>query len=174
MTEAAGNLTNFDRTNGSVIVPDHTLPTAPGFFYGSNACPGTTTAFPCTKFITASQTGLGQGLRATYYGNWAPRFGFAYRPFAGNRTVVRGGLGILTQTVLGRFAYELTGVHTSDIRYFTNYLGPGRDPVFTLPQSHAGQFAIDQPGTANFFDGVDLHYKDPRSYQWNLDRKSVV
>jgi len=37
-----------------------------------------------------------------------------------------------------------------------------------LPQSYAGQFALDEPGTENFFDATDLHYKDPRSYQWNF------
>ncbi len=99
MTEASGNITNWDPATGNVIVPDHTLPAAPGFLAGINACPGTTTAFPCTKIITASQAGVGPGLRRTFYGNLARRVSIAWRPFADNRTVVRTGFGEFNQTI---------------------------------------------------------------------------
>lgn len=36
----------------------------------------------------------GQGLYKPYHEDWAPRFGFAYRPFGGDKTVVRGGYGL--------------------------------------------------------------------------------
>jgi len=174
MTEASGNITNFNTANGDIIVPDHTLPAAPGFLAGINACPGTTTEIPCTRIITASQAGLGQGLRKTYYGNWAPRVSFAWRPFANNKTVVRSGFGEFTQTILGATAYGPTGIHTTDIRDSLNYEGPGIAPHFVLPLVASGPFALPAPGTAGFGYGMDLNYKDPRSYQWNFTVEHAV
>lgn len=168
MTELSGNLSNFDRATGAIIVPDRTLPAAPGFLATGNVCPGTTAAVPCTKFVTASQMGLGQGLRKTYFGNWAPRFGFAYRPFGGNRFVLRGSAGVFTHTVLGRLAYGTTGIHASDWRIFDNYQGPGQPPQFSLPRAHAGQFALNQVGASSVGDFTNLDYRDPRTYQWNF------
>jgi hypothetical protein len=168
MTEGSGNITNFDRTNGNVIVPDHTLSAAPGFLRAINACPGTTNSIPCTHIVTASQAGLGEGLRQTYYGNWDPRLSLAWRPFSNNKTVVRSGFGIFTQSVLGQFAYDLTGVHTSDFRTFNNFQVQGTPPLFVLPQVSAGSFALPTVGTEDFVTATNPSYKDPRTYQWSF------
>lgn len=174
MTEKSGNLSNFDQATGSVIIPDHTLPPAPSFLASINECPGTTSAFPCTNIVTASQVGLGEGLRKTEYGNWTPRIGFAYRPFQGDRTVLRGGFGIYTNTVLGFVANALTGVHTSDVRTYQNFQGPGLPPVFSFPQAYSGQFALASPGNASFNVATNTSYKDPRTYQWNLTVEQML
>src|SRR5207237_7450724 len=45
--------------------------------------------------VTASSLGLPSGsLIRTDRNNFAPRVGFAYRPFGGTRTVLRGGYGL--------------------------------------------------------------------------------
>ncbi|HSB13017.1 MAG TPA: carboxypeptidase regulatory-like domain-containing protein [Bryobacteraceae bacterium] len=168
MMEASGNITNFNPVTRSVIVPDHSLPAAPGFLVAINACPGYTSEIPCTPMITASQAGLPQGLRRTYYGNWTPRFGIAWRPFANNKTVVRGGFGVFTHTVLGQFAGRLTAIHTSDERTYANYQGPGLPPLFTLPQTYAGDFALPDLGSEDFGEAISPSYRDPRAYQWNV------
>ncbi len=168
MTEDAGNITNFDPRTGNVIVPDHTLPTAPSFLAATNACPGTTTAIPCTHIVSASQAGLGQGLRRTYYGNWAPRLGFAWRPFSNQKTVVRSGFGIFTQTIQGLTAYGPTGVHTSNVRSYTNFQAPGTPPLYVLPQVSGGPLALPGIGTEDFVAATNLGFKDPRTYQWSL------
>ena len=168
MTEASGNITGFDPATGDIIVPDRTLPAAPGFLTGINACPGTTAAIPCTKILTASQAGVGQGLRRTYYGNWAPRVSIAWRPFPNNKTVIRSGFGEFTQTVLGQTASGTTAVHSTDLRDDFNYQGPGIAPLFVLPLVGSSAYVLPEPGAGSFGDGMDTSYKDPRSYQWNF------
>jgi hypothetical protein len=168
MIEQSGNVTNFDRTNGDVIVPDHTLPAAPSFLKAINACPGTTNAIPCTHIVTASKASLGPGLRQTDYGDWAPRVSLAWRPFSSKKTVVRSGFGIFTQTMLGQFAYGLTGVHTSDARTFTNFQASGTPPLYVLPQVSGGSFALPNVGTEDFLYASNPGYNDPRTYQWSL------
>lgn len=166
-TEAHGNITNFNHLTGNVVIPDKTLPPSPGFLVGINACGTVNATSPCTQVLTASQAGLPDSLRKTYFGNWDPRISFAYRPF-GNRTVFRSGFGVFTQTVLGPMAYGMTGIHTSDTRQFTNFLGSGIPPVFVLPTANGGSYALSPAGTEDFIDGTSFTYKDPRTYQWNF------
>jgi hypothetical protein len=166
-TETYGNITNFDRATGIVITPDKALAPAPGFLSSINACPGTDSALPCAKIVTASQVGLGEGLRKTYWRNLDPRFSLAYRPFGNNKTVLRGGIGVFTMTTLGPLAYALTGIHTADTRTFVNSLGPNGF-LYVLPQAFAGGANAPAPGTGEFIVATQLDYRDPSSVQWNL------
>ncbi len=168
MSEASGNISNFNPANLDVVLPDKHVPVAPGFLNSINLCPGTVPAYPCTNIVTASQGGLPQGLRHTYYGNFDPRLSVAYRPFRDNRTVVRAGVGIFTETVLGPTAYALNGIAGSDVRTYNNFQGAGQPPLFTFPQVKAGNFAATSVGSEDFVVGTDLGFKDPRSYQWNF------
>jgi hypothetical protein len=115
------NHTNFDTSvplTGRVVIssdPKSLALTNPLFLQNINACPAPDYVFsdgttvPCTPFLTAKEAGWPEELRKTYL-DWAPRFGFAYRPFAGNNTVLRGGVGLYTVTTLGTVFYSDSSV----------------------------------------------------------------
>ncbi len=59
--------------------------------------------------ITAGTDGYPRALVRTRHSNFAPRIGFAYRPFADNKTVVRAGYGIFNSFDLQFTQYQLMG-----------------------------------------------------------------
>jgi hypothetical protein len=176
--DAAFNITQFDRSvpiTGRVIIPSDPQATriaAPGFLAGINACPSTTVTIPgvpCTPFLTAEQAGYPETLRFADKRNFNPRFGFAWRPFSDNKTVVRGGFGVYTMTVLGRIFYALTAVHGSDIRDFNNSI-TGGVPQFQWPRTSTAGSGVSTPAPGNSYFGTSVQptFKDPYSMQWSL------
>ena len=182
--DQAGNIGNFDRTiprTGAVIypsTPEAAKLLAPEFEISVNACPGTPNlpapgagipGVPCTPFKTAKQSGLPEGLRQDYKYNFAPRFGFAYRPFSNGNTVVRGGFGVYWAPVLGGVFYSLTGTSGTDVRTFNNINSDG-GPIFAWPNTHTSGsgVSIDDYGTAYFGTANATEFKNPRLYQWNF------
>ena len=165
MTEASGNVTNFDHQTGAIIIPDHSLaPTAP-FLASLNACSASSQPGACTPLITASQAGLPPSLRNTDWGDWAPRFGIAWRPLGPN-TVFRGGGGIYFQPMIGPLATVITGIHSAGSAIFSNSLNADRTPLFAFPDVAAGVGALPAAGTAAV-SGIDPTLPDARSYEWS-------
>lgn len=177
-TERQGDIANFDPRNGAVVVPDillnKTVASSPllqsnynSFLVSFNACqlPTRDTTLACSNVVSASQDGLSQSLRNTYWRNFDPRISIAYRPFRDNKTVFRAGYGLFTQTSLGPLAYDFIGIPLgAPYTYSNNNNGT---PLFLFPQtSPVNQTA--QYGGTGFYDGMSPNYKDPETAQWNI------
>ena len=177
--EDGGNLANFDQRNNAIVVPDelsgalnrlNLQKSNLAFQQSFNACNLNQTQLPCTRYLTASQDHLPQGLRNTYFGNGQPRISFAYRPFNDTRTVVRGGFGIFTMTNLGPLSFNNSGNPTSNLHTYTNssVTDPaGTHPLIQFPNTAPPTVGV-QYGGGGLDQGVDPNYRDPQSEQWNL------
>ena len=182
-TDAGGNIGNFNdgvARSGAVIYPDgFSSILAPGFLQSFDACPTAAVPLtandpmsingaPCTPVLTASQAGLPEGLRTTSK-RFLPRFGFAYKPFNNEKTVVRGGIGSYEAASLGSIYYALTGTIQSDTRQFVN-AAPTSPQFFVWPKTSTGGTGLGAPqyGTDYFGTANDIHWKEPYSLQWNL------
>jgi hypothetical protein len=174
--DTGSDITNFDRSvplTGRVVIPDTQQAldiTAPGFLQSINACPGPSwNGIPCTPVLQSSQAGWPRTLRFTKWKDFNPRVGFAYRPFDDTKTVIRGGFGRYTMTILGDVFYSLTGVSSSDVREFRNNIQDGV-PLFRLPQISTNNSGVTATpyGQAYFGTANDPNFKDPYSLQWSL------
>ena len=182
--EDGGNLANFDQRNNSIVVPDNLAgylqqqgiqSSNLAFQQSFNSCslpPDPTgqnqTAVPCTKYVTASQDGLPEGLRNSYKGNFQPRVAFAYRPFNDTKTVVRGGFGIYTITSLGPLSFNNSGNPTSNLHVYTNSTNAAGGPTIQFPNTAPPTNGGAQYGGGGLDQGVDPNFRDPQSNQYSL------
>lgn len=152
--EKDGNFFNFDPASGRVIVPDERALARVSPLFPTDLAP----------VVTAAEAGFPKSLWYTDTNNFVPRFGFAWRPFASARTVVRGGYGIYIDDLTGSIWRLGTGGPFVSFETFTNNI-VGGVPTFQFPRAFPGGFGAIG---AQSFDAIDPHYRNPYIQQWNL------
>jgi hypothetical protein len=171
-TSENNNLGAFDPSNGGFILPNNG--TARQEMLNSiNACPGVNPNLPCAPIEKAEKLGVGDGLRIFYKKNFQPRFGVAYRPFGDNKTVFRAGFGIFTMTSLGQLSFNTTNINVGVVQTTANLLANGQ-AAFQFPNVAAPLTPAQSAGTGDFYQNVNLHFRDPQAAQWNLTAERQI
>lgn len=154
-SENDGRIFNFDPGSGRLIVP------------GADSLKWVNAAFPANlaPIVAADKAGFPGSLLRADRVNFAPRFGFAYRPFANDLTVIRGGYGIYTDIISGQL-FDTTAVGGPFVssESFTNEMVNGA-PWFAFPKAFPGGFG--EVGVQSF-TAVDPNLRNPRIQQWSL------
>jgi hypothetical protein len=181
-TDAHGQIGNFNQAvpgSGAVVYPDGSaaLLGIP-FLQSFDACPTaglpglasdptSANGVPCTPVLTASQAHIPEGLRDTSK-RFTPRFGFAYKPFHNDKTVVRGGFGAYQAQTMGNVYYSLTGTLQAYTETYINSLTSGV-PAFAWPATISSTpTGVPAYGSAYFGTANTINWKEPYMTQWNL------
>lgn len=119
------------------------------------------------SIITAKEAGLDNNLQTPSRKQFAPRIGFAYRPFADGKTVVRAGYGIFY--LLGRGNQSVSNGIVNlpfilDEFKNGNFAANGYSPQFTTRNFFDAPFGFGGP----LLSQIDLKMMRPYMQQWNF------
>ncbi|MBI3696382.1 MAG: TonB-dependent receptor [Acidobacteria bacterium] len=155
--ERDGSFANFDFASGKYVIRSQggTLPRL--------ALPRLLAAYP---YVASEQNGWGSDVILADHNNLGPRIGFAYRPLADNKTVVRGGYGVYYNIIpvyIGIRQISLT--NTPFLLSESFEAAAGNVPSLTLanPFPGAGSLSPNPNITA-----VNRQIRNTYAQQWNL------
>ncbi|MBS1828679.1 MAG: carboxypeptidase regulatory-like domain-containing protein [Acidobacteria bacterium] len=145
---------NVDPLGGRLVVPNQSI-------IDTYVNPLFPKAIP---IVTASAAGFPErSLRQSDFNNWQPRLGFAWRPFGGAKTVLRGGYGFFNDDFTADIFSALYGGPFSLTESFVNTI-TNNVPSLTLQRPFLGA------GTTGNVDvtGLDLNLRNAYVQQINL------
>ncbi len=132
-----GQTTAFDYSNGKIIVPE-----VDGKLINPTAQPEIPILVPLFKdrFEGTDTLGLPTSIRKTGPGQWAPRFGFAWRPLSTEKLVVRGAYGIFDVFLDTNITLQWAKAPPIEITQTVNNTTP--KPTFTWADPFQGQSLV--------------------------------
>ncbi|HTW81994.1 MAG TPA: TonB-dependent receptor [Terracidiphilus sp.] len=180
-----GDIGNFDPSvplSGRVIYPQNKQSLlAQSFLAAANACDedgvnntnsAAANGAPCMPVEGNVTAGYPEGLKKVPHLRFLPRLGFAYRPFASDNWVIRGGFGDYQVTMLGSSFYSLTGTVQTYTQQFNNTYNPATHAIgYQWPEIYAGSggaAGVGSYGTDYFGTANSTNWKDPYTEQWAL------
>lgn len=146
---------NLDPKTGKLVFPGSAVP--------KQAIPTLVKAYP---FGSSVDAGWGDSVVDMDGHNFAPRLGFAFRPFSDNKTVIRGGAGLFYNQVpyfIGGRQLGFTNVPFLLAESYVADTGPSPSLTLARPFGGTGTIASNPVITA-----VDHELKNSLSQQWNL------
>jgi len=148
---------NFDYASGRLIIPRQSLP--------PQAQQRLFTSYPISLNENYS-------ILQADTNNFAPRLGFAWRPFAGNKTVVRGGFGVYHNFLPVFIGFRQMGFSNPPFLLAETFEStPGRTPSLTLARPFPSGGTISaNPGITM----VESNIRNSESYQWNFTLEREV
>ena len=145
---------NVDAAQGRLVVPNQSI-------IDQYVNPLFPKAIP---IVTATAAGFPErSLRKKDLNNFQPRIGFAWRPFGGTRTALRGGYGMFNDDFTADLFSPLYGGPFALTESFVNSIA-NSTPALTLQRPFLGA------GTTGNVDvtGIDLNVRNAYAQQWNL------
>lgn len=145
---------NVDPLNGRLIVPNQSI-------IDQYVNPLFPRSIP---IVTASAAGFPErSLRNGDFNNFQPRIGFAWRPFGGSKTAIRGGYGFFNDDFTADIFSALYGGPFSLTESFVNTI-TNNTPALTLQRPFLGA------GTTGNVDvtGLDLNLRNAYVQQFNF------
>ena len=151
-----------------LVLPENTMTaTMPEY-----ASPALYAAYP---FTTTKALGLPESYFIGDTNNWAPRFGFAFRPFSADTTVIRGGYGVFYEFDPYNIGPQDDTLNPpwggSTLNYSTTLPGKPAAPFLPdvtfanpFPSGNQGALASAHP-TINM---MDRNFLNPVAQQWNF------
>src|SRR5262249_54827990 len=71
-------------------------------------------------------------------------------------------------TNLGQLSFNTTNIAVAVVRTTANGLSSAGQPLFQFPNVGTKDDPVAIAGTADFYQNVNIHFRDPQSAQWNV------
>jgi Carboxypeptidase regulatory-like domain len=156
-------IASFDPKNGAIVVPSLAI-----------AQQNINPVFPSQISIETAQTAgfPDRSMRNSFKLAVYPRFGFSYRPFKDENTVIRGGYGIFNDEISAAlFSYLYGGPYGVTVGYTNSFVNGAPLVDFQHPiNSTAGGIGAGAVSIQTF----DHNYRNPYVQQFNLTLEQNV